>query len=380
MPTVFISYSHHDTATATLIVAQLKEKGVLVWRDGESILPGEAWPRAIGEGIAENDCVLLLWSKAASISEPIELEWTTCIALKKPIMPVLLDDTPLPLILRAKQGIAFNDPNDAVARIVERLAEISSPADGSRQAAVIETLSALQDDEGKSVRAVADARQEFEKQGWLPRRRRSVLWPLLAASIIAVIAYIYWPPSPVPIPATQELLGRIQDAKGMFVDDALVSLGERGDVTAVSQLGEFRFGNVKGKQGDSVRLSISKAGFHPVVMYVHLPGPVIATLTKIPVVVTKRIRLTLTPNPLHAHARLVKQSIRLVDRNGQDVASPLHWNASDLIVRLPEGEYKIVVSLRFKTESGYGLTCSKEHPIAFDTDGTVSVPVACVAH
>jgi hypothetical protein len=67
-----------------------------VWRDQESIYGGQQWPKAIGEAIAANDYVVLVWSKSAAQSHFVEFERNSAIALRKNILPCLLDDTPLP--------------------------------------------------------------------------------------------------------------------------------------------------------------------------------------------------------------------------------------------------------------------------------------------
>ena len=96
MPSVFLSYARDDREVVQQLAQGLMERGVSVWRDQEKLYAGQKWPKALGEAIASHDAFLLVWSKHSAASEYVELEWCTAVALKKTILPWLLDDTPLP--------------------------------------------------------------------------------------------------------------------------------------------------------------------------------------------------------------------------------------------------------------------------------------------
>ena len=83
--TVFISYNQTDRKEAERVETVLESNGISTWRDQNSIYAGEKWPKLLGESIAANDVVLLVWSKHAAASEFVELEWCIDIALKKKI-------------------------------------------------------------------------------------------------------------------------------------------------------------------------------------------------------------------------------------------------------------------------------------------------------
>jgi TIR domain len=101
MSSVFLSYSHADLLAVEELELLLRRKGITVWRDQQSLYGGQQWPKAVGEAIASQDFFLLLWSRNAKLSDFVEFEWTTAIALRKRLIPCLLDDTPLPVALRA---------------------------------------------------------------------------------------------------------------------------------------------------------------------------------------------------------------------------------------------------------------------------------------
>ncbi|MCH7755390.1 toll/interleukin-1 receptor domain-containing protein [candidate division KSB1 bacterium] len=90
-PAVFMSYARQDLGLAKKFERALAERGFSVWRDQESIYAGENWPKAIGEAISSQNYVLLFWSRNAGKSHFVEFEWTTAIALRKSILPCLLE-------------------------------------------------------------------------------------------------------------------------------------------------------------------------------------------------------------------------------------------------------------------------------------------------
>lgn len=102
MPSVFLSYPRADLPLIEQLEAQLKSyPDIAIWQDQEKIYGGQKWPKVLGEAIADQEVFLLAWSENSAISHFVELEWNTAIALKKTIIPCLLDDTPLAPSLRA---------------------------------------------------------------------------------------------------------------------------------------------------------------------------------------------------------------------------------------------------------------------------------------
>lgn len=121
MSGVFISYTRADLGPVRDIEQGLRAAHVAVWRDQDQLYGGQRWPKALGEAIAAQDFLLLCWSAKAATSTYVELEWCTALALKKPIIPWLLDDTPLPTSLRAVQSIAARHPVEAVPAFLTAL-------------------------------------------------------------------------------------------------------------------------------------------------------------------------------------------------------------------------------------------------------------------
>lgn len=59
---VFISYAKEDSDAATRVYTRLRELGIDVWFDMESLLPGEHWKAKIAEAIRSSDFVIALLS------------------------------------------------------------------------------------------------------------------------------------------------------------------------------------------------------------------------------------------------------------------------------------------------------------------------------
>ncbi len=141
MHKAFVSYSREDVLQVEEIDRALHENGVTPWRDQHSLYGGQQWPKAIGEAIATNDFFLLIWSKNAAESHFVEFEWTTAIALRKAIIPCLLDDTPLPPSLRGIHGIIVKGPHETLPRLLTALqTPLSEPAPKQHSIEVIDKL------------------------------------------------------------------------------------------------------------------------------------------------------------------------------------------------------------------------------------------------
>ena len=162
MPSVFLSYSREDLLLVEQLEAHLENHPeIVIWRDQEKIYGGQKWPKVLGEAIADQDVVLLAWSKNSAASHFVEFEWTTAIALKKKIVPCLLDNTALPSSLTATQGL----PVDNIQRIVAALTCARFAEDISQRAEVISKLS--QTTKTKPEEVLVDARSLFDQRGWL---------------------------------------------------------------------------------------------------------------------------------------------------------------------------------------------------------------------
>lgn len=162
MPTVFLSYSREDLSLIEQLEAQLKNHPeTAIWRDQDKIYGGEKWPKLLGEAIAHRDVFLLAWSKHSSASHFVEFEWCTALALKKKIVPCLLDNTILPPSLASINSISVDD----LPKIVAALTGVGLAEDRGRRVEVISKLGQIKASEPEDV--LAETRPFFDQRSWM---------------------------------------------------------------------------------------------------------------------------------------------------------------------------------------------------------------------
>jgi len=101
---VFISYAHDDRAIVTPLVTLMRCAGARVFLDVASIPLGENWKQAIERAIRACDRMIVMWSAAAARSKWVAREIDEAQAQTKSIVPVMIDETPLPEPLADIQG------------------------------------------------------------------------------------------------------------------------------------------------------------------------------------------------------------------------------------------------------------------------------------
>jgi predicted RNA-binding Zn-ribbon protein involved in translation (DUF1610 family) len=101
---VFISHNKEDKSSARLLAMAFIERGVGVWFDEWEIQPGDSIVGGIETGVASANIFILLWSANAARSNWVGTELRAFLhrrvadnGLK--IIPVMMDDTPLPLLV-----------------------------------------------------------------------------------------------------------------------------------------------------------------------------------------------------------------------------------------------------------------------------------------
>ena len=117
---VFIIYNHRDLDVATTLVAQLKAAGYSTWFDQEDIRPGERIEEALMSGLAQSVVAIVLISKnIESSSKWLSTEINLALsvlrsksALFSPVIPLRLDDAPIPHQLQGVNWIRMNDADD----------------------------------------------------------------------------------------------------------------------------------------------------------------------------------------------------------------------------------------------------------------------------
>ncbi|MBN1681152.1 MAG: toll/interleukin-1 receptor domain-containing protein [Anaerolineae bacterium] len=106
---IFISHSHKDIEWARRIAGDLEHQLFRVWLDRLEIDPSEAWPNEIKKGLSGAGIVLVIWTKHAAESEWVQKELIYALELKKMILPLVFDDTPLDLPIINLQYVNFRE-------------------------------------------------------------------------------------------------------------------------------------------------------------------------------------------------------------------------------------------------------------------------------
>ncbi len=313
MPSVFLGYARADAAQVGALEQILRDQGIEIWRDQESLYGGQHWPKAVGEAIALHDFFLLTWSRAAASSHFVEFEWNTAVALRKPLIPCLLDDTPLPAALRAVQGIDVN-AQDASARLSVALqAAPLPPLPGDRISQVLGRLEGIGTHAADQVASQAQA--IYAQQGWSVQgnvyqangniyvnvqqpadskqgKSRLESWAkrvALVAAILGIIISLFALQDKIEErffleSATTPLRGIVLDVRNdQPIPDATVTVQELPDKpqTTTSD-GGFVFDKVPGNPGDRVRVFVKNPKYKDYNQYVALPGPVRIKLEELP--------------------------------------------------------------------------------------------------
>lgn len=69
------------------------------------LVPGVAWRAAMADGICRSRLVLVLWSERAAASTELAREIATAVLCRVPLVPVLIDSTPLSGDLAGVQAV-----------------------------------------------------------------------------------------------------------------------------------------------------------------------------------------------------------------------------------------------------------------------------------
>lgn len=105
--TVFISYSRSDSGFVNDLANWLRTAGCTVWQDTSGLRGGETWASGIDQAVRVSEVFIVVLSPASSTSEWVRKETLLAMNLHKPIVPILLRDTDLPVQLVDLQFVDF---------------------------------------------------------------------------------------------------------------------------------------------------------------------------------------------------------------------------------------------------------------------------------
>jgi hypothetical protein len=104
---VFVSYSRADLSLVLPIVALLRTTQNHVFIDVDSIQLGKLWEPQLLRSIRNAALVIVFWCRHSAASPWVERELREAIEMRKNVLPLLLDNTPVPEALRKFQTLDF---------------------------------------------------------------------------------------------------------------------------------------------------------------------------------------------------------------------------------------------------------------------------------
>jgi hypothetical protein len=104
---VFISYSRKDLHLIEPVVDLLRATRDMVFHDVDTIRPGKRWRAQLDEALVDTNLLVVFWCRHAAGSKYVREEYEAAMAKGKDVLPLLIDDTPLPPSLADFQCIDF---------------------------------------------------------------------------------------------------------------------------------------------------------------------------------------------------------------------------------------------------------------------------------
>jgi hypothetical protein len=122
---VFVSHSSRDKHNVAVIARVLENAGIRAWVDQEAIRGGDKFPQRIHDAIVEADCLILLWSEAASLSDWVGKEIGIALSAHRRIIPCRLDNIALPETISDLHAIDLR--SDVFGGLTDLLRTFGSP-------------------------------------------------------------------------------------------------------------------------------------------------------------------------------------------------------------------------------------------------------------
>jgi len=137
---IFLSYANEDAVRAEQLAVALTQHGWKVWWD-RKIPAGRVFEEVIEEAIDAAQCVLVLWSHASVKSRWVKSEASEG-ANRQILVPVLLDDSRIPLSFRQIQTAKIKDWNGEIdfvqiAELVDSIQHVIDRAGSSGNGKVV---------------------------------------------------------------------------------------------------------------------------------------------------------------------------------------------------------------------------------------------------
>ncbi len=110
---VFISSQSKDREWVRRLVDALSEQGLHVWYDEMEIKPGDSIVERVEEGLHDSTYVVFVITSETARSNWAAAELGAALALQKPLIPIVAEDTPLediPGPIKSRKYLLKGDP------------------------------------------------------------------------------------------------------------------------------------------------------------------------------------------------------------------------------------------------------------------------------
>ena len=190
---VLISYSSKDADKADRFCETLSADGVRTWMAPRDIPPGMQYGEAIMNAIRECACFVVLISDSAQRSVFVSKELERAVSYRKPVIPVLLENTPLrgafELFLSENQSISAPDPGKSTPEMRQIIRRIKQYIGASEDAAAGEPSKKGSDTQtaprSETANPVQEAKMSAPAQK--PKRMRRIAVLILLLCLLAAI-------------------------------------------------------------------------------------------------------------------------------------------------------------------------------------------------
>jgi hypothetical protein len=122
-PKVFISYSPLDKDIALEIDSLLRTYRVKTFVDFDRVIENELLLENVLQELGACQGVVLIWSQRAVNDEVVDADWQTALSFGKPVIPYILDNTPLPPKINSSQIIPIDNLQNAKDEILRSIYE-----------------------------------------------------------------------------------------------------------------------------------------------------------------------------------------------------------------------------------------------------------------
>jgi hypothetical protein len=163
---VFLSYCQEDLDRANALERSLKDRGLQVWLDKQSISAGASWFESIEENIPISRGVVVLISASSTSSNWVLYEYAFARGAGIPIIAVTTPGVSIPDPLKRFQIVDYTDP-DVAGKIDDGLKEQSRIAGQKRAFSAPTLMAKFREVNGEPVPASKGKTPELWIEMWL---------------------------------------------------------------------------------------------------------------------------------------------------------------------------------------------------------------------